>query len=265
MSTTSSQIKTALITGASSGIGYELTKLFARDGYHVVLVARSAQRLNQIADELKNQFGISVKVIVKDLSEPSAAIEIFDELQKESTSVAVLVNNAGYTVFAEFTEADLKDQLDMMQINMTTLTQLTHLFLRDMLNKRAGRILNVASTAAFQPGPMMAVYYATKAYVLSFSQAIANELQGTGVTVTALCPGPTETGFQKRGKMEGVRLVSGNLMSAADVARAGYRGLMAGKTIVIPGLYNRLQAEWVRFVPRSIVPRVVRYAHERVH
>lgn len=178
--------------------------------------------------------------------------------------VEALVNNAGFTIFGLFTETDLQTELDLLQVNVVALTALTKLFVKDMVTRKSGRVLNLASTAAFEPGPLMAVYYASKAYVLSFSEAIANELRGTGVTVTALCPGPTSTGFQKRGDMEDSRLVQGRIGDARSVALAGYRGLMAGKTVVIPGFGNKLVPWLVRLSPRSMVPRVVRRMQERV-
>ena len=257
--------KNALITGASSGIGYELTRLFAHDGYNLVLVARNQKQLMQMADELKEKYSVSVKVISKDLSAASAPEEIFTELQQESRGIDALVNNAGFATYGLFSETDLEAELQLMQVNMVTLTHLTKLFLPGMLNKRMGKILNLASTAAFQPGPLMAVYYATKAYVLSFSEALANELHGTGVSVTALCPGPTESGFQKKANMEDSKLFSGKIMDAQTVARIGYRGLMTNKTVVIPGLRNKILVETVRFSPRKMVTRVVRNMQESVH
>jgi short-subunit dehydrogenase len=257
--------KTALITGASSGIGHELTQLFAHDGYKLVLVARNQKQLMQTAEELNEKYGVSVKVISKDLSLASAPEEILTELEKESIEIDALVNNAGLAAYGLFSETDLGAELQIMQVNMGTLTHLTKLFLPGMLKKRRGKILNVASTAAFQPGPLMTVYYATKAYVLSFSQALAEELQGTGVNVTALCPGPTASGFQKRAHMEDSKLFSGQIMDAQTVARIGYRGLMTNKTIVIPGLRNKILVELVRFSPREMVPRVVRNMQKSIH
>jgi short-subunit dehydrogenase len=254
--------KTALITGASSGIGYELTGLFARDGYNLVLVARNQRQLLQMADELKEQYRVSVKIISKDLSAASAPEEIFTELEQESIEIDALVNNAGSATYGLFSETNLDVELQMMQVNMVTLTHLTKLFLPGMLKKRMGKILNVASTAAFQPGPLMAVYYATKAYVLSFSEALADELRGTGVNVTALCPGPTASGFQKRAQMEDSKLFSGQIMDAQTVAHIGYHGLMTNKRVVIPGLRNRMLVEVVRFTPREMVTRVVRNMQE---
>lgn len=255
---------TALITGASSGIGYELTKLLAGDRYNLVLVARSESKLKQIASELTKQFGITVKVISKDLSSPTSPKEIWQELQTESITIDVLVNNAGFATYGLFTETELQPELNMMQLNMVTLTHLTKLFLPEMLARQAGKILNVASTAAFQPGPLMAVYYATKAYVLSFSEAVANELQGTGVSVSALCPGPTASGFQARANMENSKLVKNKqIMDAKQVASIGYRGLMNNQAVVIPGWQNKLLTLVVRFTPRNLVTRIVRNMQEK--
>jgi short-subunit dehydrogenase len=255
--------KTALITGASGGIGYELALLFARDGFDCILVARSQDKLSELAARLESEFRVKTLVIGKDLSRPSAVDEIHEETTAAGLAVDVLVNNAGFPVFGLFNETDLQAELEMLQVNVVALTALTKLFLKGMVERRAGRILNLASTAAFLPGPLMAVYYASKAYVLSFSQALANELQGTGVTVTALAPGPTRTGFQKRGVMEDSRLVQGQIADAASVALAGYRGVMAGKTLVIPGFTNKL-IPWVsRLSPRGMVTRVVRRMQER--
>ncbi len=202
-------------------------------------------------------------MIAKDLSRASAIDEIYEEVTAASMPVDVLVNNAGFPVFGLFVETNLQTELEMLQVNVIALTALTKLFLKGMVERRAGRILNLASTAAFLPGPLMAVYYASKAYVLSFSQALANELRGTGVTVTALAPGPTRTGFQKRGVMEDSRLVQGNIADAASVAQAGYRGLMAAKAVVIPGFSNKLIPWVVRLSPRGMVTRVVRRMQER--
>ncbi|MCC5638579.1 SDR family oxidoreductase [Nostoc sp. CHAB 5844] len=255
--------KTALITGASGGIGYEFVKLFAQDGYNLVLVARSEQKLNQMADELKGKFGIDVKVIAKDLANPAAPEEVFSELQQAAIKVDILINNAGFASYGLFHETDLTAELQMLQVNVMCLTHLTKLFLKDMVKQGYGKILNLASTAAFQPGPLMAVYYASKAYVLSFSEAIANELEGTGVSVTALCPGPTESGFQKRAAMEDSKLVSGQkIMDAETVAKIGYEALFDNKTVVVPGLKNKLLTETVRFTPRKLVTKIVRSMQE---
>jgi hypothetical protein len=174
--------------------------------------------------------------------------------------VDVLVNNAGYTVFGEFSKTSLTDELQMIQVNIVALTHLTKLFLPEMLKKKSGKILNLGSTASFQPGPLMAIYYASKSYVLFFSEALSEELRNTGITVTALCPGPTETGFQKRGKMESSRLVAGKkIMDAQSVAEIGYQALMKGKAVVIPGLKNKILAQSIRFSPRSLTPSLVKH------
>ena len=254
-----SSSQTALITGASSGLGYEFAQLFAKNHYNLVLVARREQKLIELAAELRQTFGIEVKVIVRDLSAATAPELIDAELKQAGIQIDILVNNAGFATYGLFAETDATAELQMMQVNMTTLTHLTKLLLPGMVQRRTGKILNVASTAAFQPGPLMAVYYASKAYVLSFSEAIANELQGTGVTVTVLCPGPTESGFQKRAAMEQSKLVRGQpLMDARTVATLGYQGLMKRRTVVIPGLKNQLLALSIRLMPRSWVTQIVR-------
>ena len=264
MTTPGPHHQTALITGASGGIGYELAKLCARDGYHLILVARNQEKLRQLAAELQSAYGVSVRVLAKDLSLPAAPHEIFTELQRSSIAVDLLVNNAGYGTYGFFHQADATTQLNMIQLNVAALTHLTRLFLPPMLARGHGKMLQVASTAAFQPGPLMAVYYATKAYVLSFSNALANELKGTGVTVTALCPGSTRTGFQERAGMgTALRLFRLGVMDAATVARAGYRGMQKGKAIVIPGLMNRLTALSARIVPRNVATCVVRYLQDQ--
>ena len=246
--------KRALITGASSGIGLDLARLFARDGYSVVLVARSEEKLREYAREMNGEF------IVADLSKPDAPRTIFERVGE----IDALVNNAGYGLGGAFAEIDLQRQLEMIQVNVVALTHLTRLFLPAMIARRRGAILNVASTAAFQAGPLMAVYYATKAYVLSFSEAIADELRHTGVTVTALCPGPTETGFAAVADVESARLFKlAKPMSSAAVARAGYDGLRDGKRIVIPGLRNKLMMQSLRISPRHLVTTVVRKMQER--
>lgn len=256
--------KVALITGASGGIGLELAKLFATDGHDLVLVARSADALQKLATELSGTHGIRARVIARDLCDPRAPDEIYLELKEACVAVDFLVNNAGFGTFGFFAETTPVQLLEMMQVNMAALTHLTRLFVNNMIAKRSGRILNVASTAAFQPGPLMAVYYATKAYVLSLSEALANELHGSGVTVTVLCPGPTLTGFQKRANMEKSPLVTGTLpvMDAVGVAKIGYRGLMKGKTIVIPGFVNRVLVFSVRLGPRKLVTAIARRIQE---
>jgi short-subunit dehydrogenase len=263
-SSSTASAQTALITGASGGIGYELAKLFAQDHYNLVLVARSAEALNQLAAELQTQYGVRVTVAPLDLGEPSAPKFLFDQLRRERINVDILVNNAGFGVFGEFAQMPESEILDQIQLNVTALTRLTKLFLAPMLERRAGRVMNVASTAAFQPGPLMAVYYATKAYVLSFSEALANELRGSGVTVCCFCPGATHTGFAKRAGLESSRLFKIGAMNVEAVARDGYRGLMAGRAVVISGMRNWLVAESVRFAPRNVVTAISRWVTEKV-
>ncbi|BAY25226.1 short-chain dehydrogenase/reductase SDR [Calothrix sp. NIES-2100] len=255
--------QTALITGAANGIGYELACIFAENGYNLVLVDRMAQKLAEVAEKIRKQFGIFVKPIVKDLSLQTSPEEIFTELQQEVIQIDVLVNNAGFGIHGLFHETNLTTELEMLQVNLVCLTHLTKLFLKDMVKKGEGKVLNLSSAAAFQPGPLMAVYFATKAYILSFSQALASELEGTGVTVTALCPGPTESAFHERTGIAGARQAeSNNMMDAQTVAKIGYRALMSGKTVAIPGLKNRLLAEIVRFTPRNLVTKIVKNMQE---
>jgi short-subunit dehydrogenase len=227
-----------LITGASQGIGYEFTKLFAADGYPLVLLARDEARLKQISDELSARHSVKIKVLARDLSLPDAAVGIFDELQREQIHVGILVNNAGFGFQGMFVDLDWRKQSDLVEVNITALAQLTHLFVKPMLARREGRILNVASTAAFMPGPYMAMYYASKAFVHSFSQALAEELAGSGVSVTTVCPGLTRSQFQARAGLK--RTEGFPMMEAEQVARIGYRGLMRGKRLVVTGWMNRL-------------------------
>jgi len=255
---------TVLITGASGGIGYELAKLFARDHHNLVLVARSADKLAQVATELQTH-GVTVKTIALDLAEPLAPRFLFDQLQRENIAVDILVNNAGFGAFGEFVQMTEEEILGQLHLNITALTQLTRLFLPAMISRHSGRIMNVASTAAFQPGPLMAVYYATKAYVLSFSEAIANELLGSGVTVTCFCPGATHTGFAKRAGTENSRLFKQlGAMSAEKVALDGYRAVMQGRSVAISGAHNWVVAQSTRFAPRKMVTAISRWVAEKV-
>jgi short-subunit dehydrogenase len=258
-----SHVPTALVTGASSGIGLELAKLLARDGHDLVLVARTGAKLAELGEQLREAHGISTKVMPKDLVDPAAPTGIASRLEADGIAVSVLVSSAGFADHGRFAEADLAKQLDMIQVNVTALTQLTGLLLPGMISRGEGRILNLASTAAFQPGPLMSVYYATKAYVLSFSEALANELEGTGVTVTALCPGPTRTGFQERAALEESKLVPDGLMSPEEVAAAGYAAMLQGKSVEIPGFRHWAGAQLPRFVPRRTAARIVRRVQER--
>jgi uncharacterized protein len=254
---------TALVTGASGGIGEELARLFAADGHDLVLVARSRDKLARLAAELEERHNVAARVLAADLARAEAPREIFEELNGAGVPVDALVNNAGFGSYGLFAETDLRSELELLQVNVVALTHLSKLFLPGMLARRSGYLMNVASTAGFQPGPLMAVYYASKAYVVSLSEALANECEGTGVTVSALCPGPTETGFVAAAGMEQSKLFERGAMTARAVAEAGYRGMLAGRTLVIPGLRNALVARAVGMLPRKMVTKVVRGIQER--
>jgi uncharacterized protein len=252
--------KTAVITGASSGIGFALANVFARHEYDLVLVARNAERVRRAKAQLESKYGITAHVIAADLSKASVPAGVLQRAESVAGQIDVLVNNAGVAEYGAFHEADRERELDTIALNITALTELTHQFLQPMIRRGEGKILNVASTAAFQPGPLMAVYYASKSYVLSFSEAIRNELIPLGIGVTALCPGPTKTEFfEKQPRLLESRLLSGGTMSAEEVAEAGYNGLMKGKALVIPGARNKVLAWSVRLGPRSLVVRISRW------
>ena len=255
--------QTVLITGASSGIGERLTHYFGRDGYSMVLVARQAEKLEELARILKQTYGVETWACPYDLKEPNAPTALFRELAGKDINVQMLVNNAGFGEYGFFEEISLEKQLAMMQVNIVAVVHLSKIFLEQLPKGIPGKILNVASTAAFQPGPLMAVYYASKAFVLSFSEALANELATRKVTVTALCPGPTRTEFEARAGLSGSNLFAGNIASPEEVAEEAYEGLMAGKTVVIPGFKNQLMAFSTRLAPRKLVTSIVRYMQEK--
>ena len=256
-------MSTALITGASSGIGLELARVFAREGHRLILVARSGDKLQELASELQGKYKTEVMVIAADLSEMSSGKKIYDQLHQENKRIDFLVNNAGFGDFGFFIESDWAKVEQMINVNITALTYLTRLFLPQIVKNGFGKIMNVASTAAFQPGPTMSVSYATKAYVLHFSEAIGNELEGTGVTVTALCPGATTSGFQAAANLGESKLVKGKkLPTSKDVAEYGYRAMMKGKAVAIHGFGNWLLAQSPRFAPRSWVVKVARKVQE---
>ncbi len=255
--------KTALITGASSGIGLELARVHAKHGDNLVLVARNKSKLDELKSEIEKQYKVKVYVIVKDLSLPSSAQEVYDEINQQNITVDFLINNAGFGDYGMFVETDWNKEERMINLNITTLTLFTKLFLKDMIQRGNGKVMNVASTAAFQPGTTMAVYYATKAYVLSFSEAINNEVNGKGVTITALCPGPTRSGFQDVAAINETRMVRDRkLPSSKDVAEFGYKAMMKGKTVAIHGILNYLVANSVRFFPRAMVLKVARFIQD---
>lgn len=256
-------VKTALITGASSGLGKEFAKIHAAKGGDLVLVARSEDKLNELKKELEEQYKISVKVIVKDLTEPNAPKEIYEQLKTDKISVQYLINNAGFGGIGKFSERDLQSDLSMINLNIVALTALTHYFLQDFVKNNDGKILNISSTASLIPGPLQAVYYATKAYVTSFSDALAEELHDSNITVTSLLPGPTETQF---GRISGMDKTPAfyKTASAKDVAQAGYKGMLNGKLNVIAGVPfpMRVMLALRAFIPKRLVLKQVRLLQE---
>lgn len=248
----------ALITGASNGIGKALCEEFAKDSYDLILVARSVDKMQAHASDIQRRFGVQVTVMGADLEDATQAQRLHAEVKSTGVVLSALVNNAGYGTFGEFKDTDLGATLGMMQLNMNSVVVLSKLFLPDLLATR-GKLLNVASTAAFQPGPYMAVYYATKSFVLYFSEGLACELEGTGVSVTALCPGPTASGFQDKAHMQASALVKNKqLPSAESVAASGYAAMKRGKRVHITGFINKLMAQSIRFTPRNVVTALLK-------
>jgi len=253
----------ALITGASRGIGFELAKVSAGNGHDVVLVARKLDALEAAAGMIEGKFGVRAIAIVADLSDPDAPQQLHDSVVAQQLEIDVLINNAGFGLGGEFLETDLEREVEMIQVNVTAVTQLTKLFAAGMVKRRRGRIMNLASTAAFQPGPLMAVYYATKAYVLSFSEAIAEELRATGVTVTALCPGATATDFAETAQISNTRLFQKLGVASADrIAQYGYKAMMRGERVAIPGWRDKLMIQSERLTPRRLVTKISRMVQE---
>jgi short-subunit dehydrogenase len=256
--------KYMLITGASGGIGYDLAKIAAADKRNLVLVARSADKLSLLAEELKRNNKIEVIPIAVDLSDEKGVNTLLEQIASQKLEIDILVNNAGFGDFGDFAGADLVKNMEMIRLNISALTQLSHALMQGMLASGNGRIMNVASTAAFLPGPGMAVYYASKAYVLSFSEALSRELKGSGVTVTALCPGPTDTSFATAaglGKSLMHRMIPPS--TSTEVAKAGYNAMMKGRTIEIPGFMNKLTALTPRITPRSMVRNMIYGIHKK--
>ncbi|RSK26645.1 SDR family oxidoreductase [Bacillus sp. HMF5848] len=250
--------KTVLITGATSGLGYEFAKLFANDGYNLVLVARNEERLKDIKNKFNN---VNIFTFSEDLSQSNAAQRVYQAINQEGIQVDMLVNNAGFGLLGEFDTISIEKQHDMVQLNVTALMELTYYFLKDMKMRNQGKILNVASTAAFQPGPKMAVYYATKAFVLSFSEALVEELYGSNITVTTLCPGATKTNFGAVANVENTKMFS-RAMSSEVVARQGYAAFIKGKRVVVTGGLNKMGVIASKFLPRSIAAKVAKYVAE---
>ena len=251
--------ETVLITGASSGIGLELARCFAADGCRLILVARNTAALEALAKELRQAHNIEARVLFADLSRPETPGQIFEELSAQKITVDVLVNNAGFGANGSFAEISLPRQLEMLQVNITALTELTGLFLPGMIQRRRGGILNVGSVAGFQPGPGMMVYYATKAFVLSFTEGLAEELQGTGLSVSVLCPGPTESNFGNVARGHKVRHLKTSKMTSAAVAAYGHRAFRNKKITAVPGLQNKVFVQLNRIFPRKLPRKIVKF------
>ncbi len=250
--------ETVLITGASSGIGRELARCFAADGCHLILLARNTDALETLAGELRQAHKIETLVLTADLSRPETPARVFKELQGRGIKVDVLVNNAGFGANGTFAGLPLQRQLAMIQVNITALTSLTGLFLPGMTERRRGGVLNVGSLAGFLPGPGMAIYFASKAFVLSFTEALAEELIGTGVTTTALCPGPTATNFGNVSHGKKMRRLNTPKMPAATVASYGHRAFRKGRPLAIPGWQNHFLVFLVRIMPRWFVRKMAK-------
>jgi short-subunit dehydrogenase len=246
-------IGSTLITGASAGIGAALADVFAEHGHDLILVARRRDKLEARAVDLERRFRVKIACFSEDLADAQGPRRLFDAVTAQGLQVENLINNAGVGLYGKFATTDLDAELKMIQLNVTSVVELTKRFLPAMIQRRRGRVLNVASTAAFVPGPWMSIYYATKAFVLSFSQAIDYELKPNGISVTALCPGPTESEFKVRAGSQRSRLFEAFLMDAPTVARAGYDGMMKGKAVVIPGVRNKLIPVAARLIPRPLI------------
>lgn len=259
---------TVLVTGATSGIGLHLSECFAKRGYDLVLVARSADKLRERKETLEVQYGVRVEILQQDLSEPDAAQKVFDAVSQMGLEIDVLVNNAGFGNFGNYVSTSWEKDGAMIRLNVVCVAQLTKLFLPGMVERHRGKILNLASTAAFVPGPGMSVYYATKAFVLSFSQALSRELEGTGVTVTALCPGPTDTNFSNAANLRKSKIYSyfksAANASAAKVAEYGYKSLQKGKAVAIQGILNKALVFAARLAPLCLLREILYAMQEHV-
>ncbi len=254
--------KTALVTGAASGLGFEFSQLLAKDSYNLILIDIDAKNLEYAQKRIQKTYNTNVQILVKDLSKPNIAQEIFYDIK--DTQVDVLINNAGFGLFGAFSDTKWQRESEMINLHINTTTQLTKLFLKGMVKRDNGMILNISSLAAFLPGPLMAIYYASKAYILSFSEAIANELKGTGVTVTALCPGQTKTSFQGVVSCTSSKNKEAfNMACPKGVANYGYKAMLKGKTVAIPGRFNKFLATLSRFVPRKMTTSIVRKIQEK--
>jgi short-subunit dehydrogenase len=252
--------KTVLITGASSGIGLELARIFAGKSYNLFLVARNEQNLANLATEIKREHQITIHILAKDLSKPNAAQEVFEATKQSNIQIDILINNAGAGLNGRFTENKLQDELDIIQLNIVSLAALSHLYGADMTKRKTGHILNVASTAAFQPGPLMSNYYASKAYVLMLSEGLRSELKDSGVSVTTLCPGPTQTEFFSRAGMGSTFLAKApHMLTAKQVANIAYQAVQHKKGVVVSGILNKIMVFSTRFAPRFLTASIAKY------
>ena len=254
--------KTAVVTGASSGIGRELALQFAERGFDLVLIGRDSESLRSLAQAIKDHHGRQSAILPVDLTSPTGALEVYKQCVRRSILPEILVNNAGYGLFGPFAGLSIEEQLGMIQLNITTLTHLTRLFLPEMIRRRQGFVLNLASTAAFQPGPLMAAYYASKSYVLSLTIALAQELKGSGVSISVLCPGPTKTEFHHRAGVRHTSIGDMAFMSARDVAEAGIDQMLKRKTVIVPGFLNKVGTIGVRLLPMSLAAHLVKRLHQ---
>ena len=257
-------MKTVLITGASSGIGYEFAKIYAKKGYNLVITARRKNNLERIKQELESfDTSICVDIIVLDLSKQNSAKELYEVVKQRGILIDTLINNAGFGVYCNFIETDIEKEIDMIELNIKSLVVLTKLFLKDMVSRNNGTIINVASTAAFQPGPLMSVYYASKSFVLSFTEAIRNEVRDTNVNISVLCPGPTDTEFEKSASLEESSLFTKlKVMKPEKVAIIGYKGINRNKSVIIPGILNNILITFNKIIPRALVINIVRKLQE---
>lgn len=251
--------KVALITGASGGIGEHFARIHAAQGGDLVLVARSEGKLNTLAEELQQKHNVQVEVLTQDLSETAAVQAVYDYIEKQNIEIEYLMNNAGFGTYGSFIKTSWTSEANMIDLNVRSLTQFCKLFTPIMARRGHGKILNVASTASYQPGPFMAVYFATKHYVLAFSDALAEELKGTGVTVTTLCPGPTASGFQEEANMQNAKMVKGKkLPTAQEVAEFGYQKMLEGKRVVVHGAINRIMVGFAKMMPTALGSAITR-------
>jgi len=254
--------KTALVTGAASGLGFELALLLARDNFNLILIDINSEKLNQARDIILETYSVEISLLLKDLSSSNIAKDIYENIK--GRPIDVVINNAGFGMFGVFCESDWERDSQMLHLHVLTSTHLLKLILPDMVKRGSGKILNLSSLAAFQPGPLMALYYASKGYILSFSEAISNELKGTGVTVTALCPGPTKTAFQSTVSDDATEgKIAFNMASAKEVAAYGYAAMNKGKVVAIPGTLNKFLSVLPRFLTRNRTTKIVRKIQDK--